>query len=294
LILSNPPYGFISVTSDIEELFQSSDFDMPIRSGWVRGDLAFFLKAWDISQFGTNLGFIVASPLMRDRGYLKFRERLVKGMRHLSVTQLSNRTFENADVTAFLISGCRATNRRRNILLRKSLADGSIIDEMEISSEQAILSLDIDFHRAIQRIGVDVSLTDENIASIGIAIERGSKSLNDFRRLGIRAFHTTDFPENKNTVSSSVNQVQFKYASQGDILIPRVGSRCLAKQVRVKEGDVVFTDCIYRLTGNKKSLGKAWKTLNSTFGAEWRLANANGSCARFLTLDSILSMPIIA
>lgn len=294
LILSNPPYGAVAATSEIRMLFKESNFEDFIEKGWTRGDLAFFLKAWEISSIKTNIGFIVAAPLMRDKRYKLFRERLSLEMRGLCVTQLNNNTFEGADVTAFLVSGCRSVNRRRNVVLRKAAQDGTIVDELEVNSQQASISLDIDFHRSLQLIGVNMDMANESMSSLGISVSRGSKSQSDFKKLGIKAFHTTDFPADINEVSFDGDGQGFKSAGPGDILIPRVGSRCLVRQVRVKHGEGAYTDCIYRLTGAKRSLSRAWKTLNSSFGAEWRLANANGSCARFLTLDDILSMPVIS
>jgi hypothetical protein len=293
LILSNPPYGAIAVTPEIQRVLEHSGLDVPVNGGWVRGDAAFTARAWDISGHGSRLGLIVASPIIRDAACRKLRTKLVSELSGLCVTQLDERTFQNAEVRAFLMTGQRASNRRRNVLLRKALADGTIIDEMAVSHSAAILNLDIDFHRSLARLGLNIDDIAETLGSIGASIARGSRSQTDFASLGLSAFHTTDFQDIENEVVLLGARKGYKSAKLGDILIPRVGSRCLAKQARVVGGEGLFTDCIYRLTVNRRAFSRVWKTLTSSFGTEWRLANAGGNCAKYITVPTLLSMPVI-
>jgi hypothetical protein len=178
-------------------------------------------------------------------------------------------------------------------LLRKALSDGTIIDEMAVTHNAAILNLDIDFHRALARLDLNIGDITETLGSIGASIARGSRSQKDFDSLGLSAFHTTDFHDTENGIILLGAHQGYKSAKPGDILIPRVGSRCLAKQARVVGGEGLFTDCIYRLTVNQRASSRVWKTLSSSFGTEWRLANAGGSCAKYITVPTLLSMPVI-
>jgi hypothetical protein len=294
LILSNPPYGAIAVTPEIKNVLVRSGLDVPVSGEWVRGDAAFVARAWAIAERGSRLGLIVASPMIREPACRRLRETLVSELRGLCVTQLDERTFQNAEVRAFLITGQRSINRHRNVLLRKVLADGTIFDEMEVSHTAAVLNLDIDYHRALGRLGLTANDVSETLGSVGASIVRGSRSQKDFERLGLSAFHTTDFPDSADGVVLRGARSGYHLAKSGDILIPRVGSRCLAKQARVREGEGLFTDCIYRLTVKQRSLARVWKTLASSFGAEWRLANAGGSCAKHITVQTLLAMPVIS
>lgn len=294
LILSNPPYGALMVTPEINNVLEQSGLNVPTNGEWVRGDAAFTALAWSIAERGCRLGIIVASPMIRESACRVLREKLVSELRGLCVTQLDERTFQNAEVRAFLITGQRARNRHRNVLLRKALTDGTIIDEMSIKYNAAVLNLDIDYHRALERLGLNIDDAPETLGSIGVRLARGSRSQKDFERLGLDAFHTTDFEESTNEVILAGVHHGYKSAKSGDILVPRVGSRCLTKQARVIDGEGLFTDCIYRLTVNHSTYSRVWNTLTSTFGAEWRLANAGGSCAKYLTVPTLLSMPVIS
>lgn len=293
VIVSNPPYGTIAVTTETKEMLRLSGLLVPISGEWVRGDAAFTARAWSLAKRGSNLGLIVASPIIRDNVYRQLRERLVGELRELCVTQLHECTFQNTEVRAFVITGQRAINRRRNVLLRKALADGSIIDEMEIEYSAAVLSLDIDYHRALKRLGLSGASITKTLGSVGTSIVRGSRSQSDYERLGLRAFHTTDFSGSADDIVLHGASEGFQVARPGDILIPRVGSRCLVRQVRVRDGAGLFTDCIFRLAVGRRARGSVWKTLTSSFGADWRMANATGSCAKHLTVQTLLSMPLL-
>ncbi len=292
VIVSNPPYGTIAASMDVTDMLKLSGLKIEIHGSWVRSDVAFFARAWDNAKRGCNLGLIVASPMIRDNAYQNLRKQIVREISDLCVTQLHEATFQNAEVRAFLITGKRAVSRRRNVLLRKALADGSIIDEMAIDYHTAVKSLDIDYHRALERLGISASHNFDTLGSIGAVISRGSRSLRDYERLGMVAFHTTNFSDFEDEVNLFGASDRFKVARPGDILIPRVGTRCLARQTRVRYGSGLFTDCVYRLTIKHSARTRVWKTLTSPFGTEWRIANAGGSCAKHLTVQTLLGMPV--
>lgn len=293
-ILSNPPYGNSALTPNVRAMLETCGLSVPMSGDWVRGDVAFVARIWGLAQIGVGIGLIVSSPIIRDAAFAATRQRLVEQMRGLCVTQLEETTFANTEVRAYLIAGMRAASRRRSVILRKADASGAVVAEMAVSYHEAMRSLDYDFHYTMRKLGVTSSNTVDTLGSIGVAIVRGSRSQRDFDLLGLRAFHTTDFDEHKPSVRLDGASRQYQTARSGHILIPRVGSRCLARQTRVKAGEGLFTECVYRLTVKPKDQSRVWKTLTSSFGAEWRMANAAGSCAKHLTVRTLSTMPLIA
>lgn len=292
-ILSNPPYGHAALTPAIRRMIDHSGLTIPVNGDWVRGDAAFVARAWGLAQIGTGVGLIVASPIIRDPSFELLRQRLVAQMSGLCVTQLDEATFANAEVRAYLFSGMRAMSRRRRVILRKADAAGAIVDEMDVSFPAAVRSLDIDFHRTLQRFGMQADQAVDTLGSTGTSIVRGSRSCKDFERLGLRAFHTTDFDTSRPGVHLRGASRGYQTARSGHILIPRVGSRCLIGQTRVESGEGMFTESVYRLTLTPRNQRRVWKTLASSFGAEWRLANASGSCAKHLTVQTLATMPLV-
>lgn len=294
LVVSNPPYSTVPITGPIHQLLAETPFSVPRNGGWVRADAAFVAKLWQLIRKDAGLGLIVASAIVRDPAYRLMRKQLLSELRHLTVTQLHESTFPEAEVRAFMLTGQRGVKRRRNVLLRKIRADGCAVDEMSVTHEAAAVSLDIDFHRSLERLNANLGSSYDTLGALNVVIARGSKSLGQFRSLGIDAFHTTHFRRSLADVVLKTTEGGFRTARPGDLLISRVGSRCLDRQARVVEGVGPYTDCVYRLTVPYRERGRVWRTLNSGFGAEWRLANAEGSCAKYLTVDTLRTMPVIA
>lgn len=293
IIVSNPPYGSTQLNDDVRKLLNCCGLDIPLSGNWIRGDIAFIAKAWSLAQPSCHLGIIVAAPLVRDHQYASLRQRLLSQLKTPIVTSLSELTFPNKEVRTFIITGQRSVTRNRKIVLRKASIDGEILDEVTIRHSAAEVSLDIDYHRTLERLGLQAEKANRTLGTLGASISRGSRSQSQFRSLGLKAFHTTDFPIDGEDVLLHGAYPGYRTATAGDILIPRVGSRCLDRQTRVRDGQGLITDCVYLLRVSDQNRDIVWKTLTSNFGIEWRLASAAGSCAKYLTKGALTNMPII-
>ncbi len=271
----------------------SSQLAPPAHGKWVRGDAAFLARAWELTTTGATLAFIVTAPIISSRDYQFLRHKLIRELQNLTVTQLDQRCFPGAEVRAFLVNGTRGVARRRKVVLRKADISGQIVDELVIDHNSALVRLDIDFHRAYERLGLSHQSTTNTLADVGTHIIRGSLSRNDFKKLGIGAFHTTDFALNGEHVELSHSNNDYRTATTGDILIPRVGSRCLTRHAKVVHGEGAYTDCVFRLRSPANVQDRIWKTIASNFGCEWREAHASRNCARHLTQATLLSMPLL-
>ncbi|MBB6368266.1 hypothetical protein FHR56_003445 [Xanthomonas sacchari] len=293
-ILSNPPFGHMAMTEELASQVTQSDLGFQPEGTWLRGDVAFLVKAWNMAVRGTSLGFIVASPILCAPIYAGIRTTLAREMGELIVTQLPEKVFDRAQVYAHMISGRKAAVRKRRIVLRKANVEGRIVDELSIDQAAAHASLDIDYHRAIERLGVDLSRMRETLSSAGALITRGSRSNADYKRLGLEAFHTTDLDVCGGDVHLTGGELTgHQIARAGDMLIARVGSRCIARQARVHGGSGPYTESVYRVTVPQQYRQRVWQTLSSSFGTEWRLAHAAGSCAKHLTVQTLASMPLL-
>jgi len=293
VILSNPPYGMLRVS---EEKILDFDSQLPpvFYGGWVRGDAAFLSRIWSASNKGATLGLIVASAIVCGKPYANYRRILVEGISGLTITELHPRTFSRTEVQAYLICGQRAERRKRNVILRRADSQGNITNEIVVSHKEAIERLDYTYHSAIKQLQVNQYQTLGTLAELGGVIVRGSQPRNIFKGLGLTAFHTTDFTINAKDLELKGAIEGFKSAHSGDILIPRVGSRCLMREARVVSGAGLITDCIYRIRVPDAIQNKVWETLNSDFGREWRKLIARGSCAKYITMAGLSDLPILS
>ncbi|MGX7835646.1 hypothetical protein ACWKSR_10900, partial [Campylobacter fetus subsp. venerealis] len=68
-------------------------------------------------------------------------------------------------------------------------------------------------------------------------------------------FHTTNFKNYPKGVFEFNMTSEFNYltvASKGDILLARVGSRCIGKFLVVLSGEIILSDCVYRIRVKKE------------------------------------------
>ncbi|EAQ96153.1 N-6 DNA methylase [Congregibacter litoralis] len=294
VVLSNPPYGSFKASQRLQKLSRDLGFQTPVKGEWMRTDAAFLVRAWSFMELGTRIGFIVSEAMITHPSFAKFRSVLVNKLSSLEVIKLEPTIFARAEVSAYMIVGTRAVSRRRNVVLQRADSAGQVTEELHVSHSDAVLSLDLDYHAALKRLSLSVSETSSRLYDLNVSINRGSRSRKQFLDLGISAFHTTDFPEHSDEVVLGTNNSSgYRDAKSGDILIPRVGTRCLDKQARVSAGAGVFTDCVYRISAEASIQKVVWKTLSSAFGSEWRMAVASGSCAKHLPLATLRSMPLL-
>jgi predicted RNA methylase len=291
-VISNPPYLAVRLEQvDIDRIQAIFPF-VDDAAGWVRSDVAFAAYAWALTDRGGFVALILPAPAITQAQYRPLREKLVSQLNGLTVTQLPSRCFPGVEVDAFLVTGTRAVSRRRKPTLRLLNTLGDVVGTLRVSYEAALSRLDFSFHEADARLGLGASGTSDTLESLGVEIIRGSMSRTEFSKAGLQPFHTTDFADDGATVTLFGLSNEHRIAQTGDILIPRVGSRCLTKEARVTGGAGVYSDCVYRLRTTPEIAERVWRTLNSEFGRQWRAMHAEGSCAKHLPLWVLKQMPV--
>ena len=170
----------------------------------------------------------------------------------------------------------------------------AITEARQISNYDAIYRLDLNYHKFLE---FDLALRKGSkivtLKELGAEIVRGSRSKKEFINLGLMHFHTSDFPSTGVEIAFDYQpNTDFQLAREGDILLPRVGTRCLGRQALVTNGCRPYTEAVFRLRIASKYHKKVFGWINSDVGTLWRQTLAKGSCAKHLTVSSLLNMPI--
>ena len=137
------------------------------------------------------------------------------------------------------------------------------------------------------------------LADLGGELFRGHLSRAEARRLELPHFHTTDFARLRRHSIAFRSETQFVQqlprelrAGPGDILIPRIGTRCLGHQAMVSRGTAAITDCVYRIRLAPQHRKATLLSLASEQGVDWRQKSARGTCAKFLTRTDMMRFPV--
>ena len=88
------------------------------------------------------------------------------------------------------------------------------------------------------------------------------------------------------------NQIQSNksIAHEGDILMVRVGSRCLGRVQYLKKGHIYISDCIYKISVPKKFQYRLFKCLCSEKTQEYIRTIAHGVCAKVISKGDLVQL----
>lgn len=289
LYLSNPP--FHRKNSGYEfTYFDSLNTGTP----YHQLDIAFLDKVLSSMNSKSSIAFIVSAPFIEFEKYKNEREKFIDSFNVIEVISLDMKTFAQAEVQSYAVIGHVISDTLvQKILLKSMDVEGEISDLINITREQAIVSLSYSYHKNVQCLKDVIGKGFKTVGDFNIELIRGSQSKKYFSDLGKDFIHTTDLVNQYLYLDCHEFDQRFSAAEQNDILISRVGRRSILRQSLVKRGGKVFTDSVYRLKTETKDNDLIWKSISSEIGQKWRSLHAQGKCAQYLTRKAIFTIPII-
>ncbi|MFY0678398.1 MAG: SAM-dependent DNA methyltransferase [Neptuniibacter sp.] len=293
-ILGNPPFIETNLTLNTSALLSRQFPGFKLRTKKARAELLFLAHSLNKLKLNGQASFILPEIFFTSEIYRDFRRSLLLNFSDISVLELPETIFQGIEVNTCILSFTKTKSKNSSVWLGKLDASGLITHRLKINVENAITRMDFNFHNLLSTKGFDPENNIVTLQSIGTMLKRGSGSKTAIKDKALHYFHTTSFPKSSQSIRLGNQRVDhFRYAEAGDILIPRVGSRCLEKQVLVESGQRTITDCIYQLKVPEQYIDQVLRTLDSDFGKAWRKHNAKGSCAKYLTNSSLLHMPLV-
>lgn len=296
-VTGNPPYGMQTLGLESQKRLADLCPGLPQVAGWVQLDLYFMLESLARLSKPGEAAFIVGAPIAEDARLISFRRALVSAASEIECYELPRDAFDNkAEVQSFLlILRFGATQLKRIRVGKIAGLNLEVVEQRWITPAQAARRLDFGFHE-FEAFTKELSRTPgcTTLRELGASVVRGSRTRTQFDALGIECFHTSDFPAEGTEVRFSVDRDHgFQVASRNDILLPRVGTRCLDRQALVADGQRHYTEAVYRLRVSKRSHTRVVDWVLSEIGAKWRQAAASGSCAKHVTVASLMDMPVL-
>ncbi|MEK0161905.1 N-6 DNA methylase [Pseudoalteromonas piscicida] len=293
-VIGNPPFIGVENFSESVEVIKSVFPLFKVERNNVRAELVFLAISMNFLKKGGQASFILPSSFITSNSYAFFRKYLVENCSDIGVFELPAKIFSKAEVSTSIVSFKNSPTKTQNVTLGTINTQGELVDQIQVSRSNAISRMDYSFHKIINDVTCSTGEGFETLESIGGCVLRGNHSRAKLEAHNVKYFHTTSFPKYEHSIvlDKAVDQ-RFNHATEGNILTARVGSRCLDRQVLVASGSRAITDCIFRIKVPDSRIDQVMKTLSSDYGKVWRKVNAQGSCARFITKSTILSMPLI-
>lgn len=296
--VGNPPFGVGAVSPAAQARLKALYPQVTQINAWARLDLYFLLESLARLKRPGEAAFIVAAPIVQDPALATFRQTLIDSASEIECHELPADTFDKrAEVQSFLLIARFGQTRGANVTLGRLVGtDFELTVSRRVSRTEAIHRMDLahhefqDFTQALARRTGFTTLED-----LGARIVRGSRSRHQFEDLGIEHFHTSDFPQTRGDIAFGAEPLgAFQTAEAGNILVPRVGTRCIDRAAFVAKGRRAFTEAVYRVVVPQQTRVSVFDWISSEEGKAWRRSAAHGSCAKHLTVGALMAMPVPA
>lgn len=279
LAVSNPPYISVDRTAKNQSILRRAFISEGISStqSLIPAELIFLAQNLLVLKEQSELGIILPSGFISGERWRPLRELLINRYRVTCCLELPPKSFSKTEVSTFALFVKKEMSSSTNpeTVELKSL---SSIGSIKVSSKEAINRLDYKYYAS------DVLSLQSKFKSRGnIKIFRGNKPRSELKNRSIRHFHTTDLKNDTQVLKGHLREIppDVRFASAGDILISRVGTRCLGRTAYLSAGRMPITDCI--LVIKSKSPDQLW-TLMLQEDFKKHISNiALGAGAKYIT-----------
>lgn len=283
IAVANPPYGSLQSETDALRLLRHVGLADVVNPKRMNREVIFLAQNLRFLRKGGALIAIVPEGLGSCTHFDELRLALMQRHGLFKAIELPSNTFSGTEVKTLALFMVKEGAVEK---LTWTSVDGYSV---ELTQEQVRVRLDGQFHQLQERSG-------DCLADVGADIRRGNIAQTKNYDLASSVFHTTHFQRYKNGLinfsrqkTTTGNKV---LAEQGDILIARVGTRCIGRVGWVKSGEALITDCVYRIRVKPEIQELVFENLRSQRGQGWLKTVAHGTCAQFLSKADLLTFPI--
>lgn len=284
----NPPYLKFKNNQEFQKLFLGAYLPNCVKLPNLTTDILFLAQNLRLLCKGGELGIIVPDGLLTNKSLRPLREDLFTNHQVFAVIELPAKIFPHTEAKTHILLIKRGYTSLNAIPIHLANINGQITETITVKPDD--LQERMDFRYWKWRSRNNLINGSFSLAEIGADIRRGSHSKSYFTNLNEHFFHTSDIPSTP-TIIDLPHKTCIPtglVARQGDILLARVGKRCLGKVALVASGEVGITDCVYRIRLPVKFQERIFNALASDNGQAWLKAHAHGVCARVISKVDLL------
>ena len=297
LVVANPPFADIANTPRIGALIAHT-LGLNPRGRSVRSEIAFLALALSALAPRGRLSIVLPQALIAGDTFRAMRNAIVARFSISGVYELPRGAFAATEAHTYILSLERGAPASTSIPVYSVDGDGNLAAAECIRGQEVTRRWDYGYWKWERRRASGAAPT-ATLEELGGVLYRGQVSSAEARRSRLPYFHTTDFARLRRDSVSFYNPFEAirhvpreLRAGAGDILIPRIGTRCLGHQALVSRGTAAITDCVYRIHLPPEHRQATLLSLASDRGLDWRRKSAKGTCAKFLTRTDMLRFPV--
>ncbi|ENL6920988.1 TPA: N-6 DNA methylase [Enterobacter hormaechei] len=284
IVIGNPPFYRSEHTDFSRRLF--NEWSLNHKSKYYRTEILFLILSLKLLDQEGSCGIVVPDTVISSDKYKPLREKIASSFKFISIIELDSKSFLGTEARTHILTVSNKINIKPSIKTRSSKKNKAII----LNETEFIERADHQYN------SFKYNHSEKTIENSGIKVLRGNLSKRKNTQLHDTIIHSSSFYndysqfENDNTVAENGTAIQ---AVKGDVVVPRVGTRCLGKVGIIRNGSFTITDCVFVIKSSEYECGEMIaKALKSKFGVEWIKSISKGIGAQYITLNDIKKLPL--
>lgn len=279
ILISNPPFFQKRISDNCLKILQSVDLldCISIKSKTIPSELIFLAQNLRLLSETGEVGIILPAGLITGERWKALRSLLFIRYNMKNIIQLPESSFSQTEAQTFMLIFSKSNNLNNDVI---TLSHINKTKKILIPISEAVERADYNYYE-YRKHGSNLLKVEEK----DFDILRGNKSRVTLKAGKIRHIHSTDFSENPSilTLTDNIHE-NIKMCKTGDILLARVGSRCVGRVIYVNKGSLPISDCVIVIRAkNKKIRTKIWKKLCSSHFQEFLNSSVLGVGPKYIT-----------
>ena len=284
LALCNPPFHKVSKIETFIQILERASFFQSILLKQLSADIIFVAKSIIMLKENGVLALILPDGLLTRFDLKGFRKDMLDSYKVEHIIQLPNKAFEKTEAKTHIVIIKKCKSQSTNIPISQVNLEGNIDKTIYVNKTELYNRMDFSYHN--QKVIVPNDTLDMN----NMHICRGTYTYCDLRKMTFPYVHSKNFTHGSVLVNQDIKyEFNKSIAHAGDILMVRVGSRCLGRVMYVKRGSICISDCIYKISVPKKYRDRLFKFLCSDKAQEYLKILSHGVCAKVISKIDLMS-----
>jgi len=280
LLISNPPYFMRDLDSEARSILKEARLLGCIshRTKKIPAEVIFLAQNLRLLHPEGELGIILPSGIINGERWKTLRAFLFTEFNVTSIIQLPSGSFRRTDAQTFML----VINRKKPLFKNSiHLTHVDYLDGINVSLDEAINRADYSYDHSYSSCHQKKIIISEN----DFCLIRGNSSHSQLKEISDNYIHTTTMPNYPSRLSLSDFTLEgAKQARKNDILVARVGKRCVGRVSCVGKGSLPVSDCIIIIRPTcDRSAELIWEKMSTVHAKEDLINLSLGVGSSYLT-----------
>ena len=279
ILISNPPFFQKRLDDGCRRILKVSGLSDCISksSKVVPAELIFLAQNLRLLSDSGEIGIILPAGLISGERWKELRRLIFEQYLVSNIIQLPQNCFKRTEAKTFILIISKYQGNKSEYVKISHLNKLNIL---KVPIKEAIERADFDYFECRDR-----QTNNKKILLSDFEIFRGNLSKTELEKTKYTHMHSTDIRIVPNTMKLVTKPLKgAKNCISGDILVARVGSRCIGRSIYIKEGSVPISDCVIVIRSKNNIVREEiWAMLNSNQSRDYFSNSSLGVGAKYLT-----------